>query len=676
MGRPFDEATVLRLAQKDAPVTVDLATRRFIGRRGLAESLVAALVVLLLASTSRAAEFSCAGGDVSCLVAAIHAANALNEPSTIQLGDGAYTLTSVDNETDGPNGLPSVTGSLTIRGGRVFGTSIGHGRLFTPPPIVEPPDFRLVHVAPTGRLTLEHLALLGGRTRRAESSFGGGILNNGGTLVLDQIILMSNLVIGDAAYGAAVFNNEGTVVLTSCSIGQNNVVAEGVGAGGGLATAGGRVSIVGTGIWENRVSAAAAAGAGIADVVAGPSPKAGGAAVVEIINSTIHSNTVSGDHSVVGDRSARGGGIFTTPHSEWRLDSTTIAFNVVNVTDGTPDAGAGIAANGPVSIQNTVVAQNYSPVLLWDCSGTVTSLDHNLVGDVSGCTIAQQPHDLTGDPGFMSRRKTDSRTNLPPSATSRLIDAGDPATCPPTDQLGRPRVGICDIGAAEFYSEPLGDFVTGLYGQALGRAPSATELADWLGFLQPDPTLVRARATVHAFFEGAESLSRPVTPSSYVTALYRAILGREPDPAGLQVWVRALLDGADTAVAAFVASAEFRSRLPDCRDTVAVFALVTRLYQHALGRTPAPGESAAWTSRIVTTCDVKGGVTAFLDSAEYLAVPRTLADHVTVRYRALLGREPGDGDVSGWVDYLSAQRASIEDRFVESPEFLAQQLFR
>jgi hypothetical protein len=57
-----------------------------------------------------AATFSCAAGNVACLIAAIHAANATPVPDTIQLAAGTYLLTTVDNTTDGANGLPSVTG--------------------------------------------------------------------------------------------------------------------------------------------------------------------------------------------------------------------------------------------------------------------------------------------------------------------------------------------------------------------------------------------------------------------------------------------------------------------------------------------------------------------------------------------------------------------------------------
>jgi hypothetical protein len=70
------------------------------------------------ARPSQAADFSCAAGDVACLLAAIATANANGETNTITLAAGTYTLTAVDNTTDGANGLPSVTSAwpLTIRG--------------------------------------------------------------------------------------------------------------------------------------------------------------------------------------------------------------------------------------------------------------------------------------------------------------------------------------------------------------------------------------------------------------------------------------------------------------------------------------------------------------------------------------------------------------------------------
>src|SRR6516225_12210372 len=68
---------------------------------------------LALASPFRvqAEAFHCGAGDAPCLIAAITEANANGQRNTIFLDAGTYTLTAVDNDTDGPNGLPSIIGS-------------------------------------------------------------------------------------------------------------------------------------------------------------------------------------------------------------------------------------------------------------------------------------------------------------------------------------------------------------------------------------------------------------------------------------------------------------------------------------------------------------------------------------------------------------------------------------
>jgi hypothetical protein len=129
---------------------------------GLLVSLVS------LAPPSQAADFACAAGDVACLIDAIDQANANGEANTITLEAGTYTLTAVDNNTDGPNGLPSVTSTLTIQGAGADTTILERD--------ASAPGFRFLHVATTGALTLEGLTL------RRGSPFvqgGGGSLPGG-----------------------------------------------------------------------------------------------------------------------------------------------------------------------------------------------------------------------------------------------------------------------------------------------------------------------------------------------------------------------------------------------------------------------------------------------------------------------------------------------------------------
>src|SRR5215475_12771505 len=145
--------------------------------------IVAGLLVLLgLAHPTPAAEFACAAGDVACLITAIHAANTNEEANTITLAAGLYTLTAVDNNTDGPTGLPSVTGPLTLRGAGADSTVLERA--------AGAPPFRLLHVAATGGLTLEGLTLGGGDATTTNA--GGGIWNQG-TLTLTRSTLSGNV---------------------------------------------------------------------------------------------------------------------------------------------------------------------------------------------------------------------------------------------------------------------------------------------------------------------------------------------------------------------------------------------------------------------------------------------------------------------------------------------------
>jgi hypothetical protein len=80
-------------------------------------SIAAALIgTLALSQPGQAGEFTCTSGDVACLIKAIREANANGEANTITLEAGTYPLTMVDNNTDGSNGLPSITSPLTLQG--------------------------------------------------------------------------------------------------------------------------------------------------------------------------------------------------------------------------------------------------------------------------------------------------------------------------------------------------------------------------------------------------------------------------------------------------------------------------------------------------------------------------------------------------------------------------------
>jgi hypothetical protein len=221
---------------------------------------------------------------------------------------------------------------------------------------------------------------------------GGGIFNDsGGTVTMTDSTLASNSGI-DPGFSGGI-TNFGTLTITNSTLSGN---AGRFGAGG----------------IEN-----------------------GG--TVTLLNSTL-----SGNHCV----DCLGGGIGN--FGTLTITNSTLSDNAVR---GFGQGGGLFSSGGTVAVQNTILALNTArrgP----DCAGPVTSFDHNLIGTMTGCTLTLQPNDLTGDPGLAAFTDdgTPGNGHYPLLPTSRAIDAGNDAACPPTDQLGQPRVGPCDIGAIEF----------------------------------------------------------------------------------------------------------------------------------------------------------------------------------------------------------------------------------
>jgi uncharacterized delta-60 repeat protein len=251
-----------------------------------------------------------------------------------------------------------------------------------------------------------------------------------------------------------------------------------------------------------------------------------------------------------------------------------------------------------------------------------------------------------------------------------LVAAGSFSASGATDiLLARYQALGCPTGDPGPCQASLAAVVTDVYLAALERQPDAGEVDYWVDVLETEPTPDTARNMLHVVFDGPEFRQRPVNPWQYVEALYQALLGRDPAPAELDGWVQAVLDRFNTVLPEFLDSSEFQRLVPSCQDQAAVTLLVGRLYQQVLRRVASAEELAWWTQDIVTWCAVQGAVEVFFTSLEYLSVLRTLADHVTVLYRALLAREPDVGGLAWWVDDLAGQLAMLEDAIMASPEF-------
>jgi hypothetical protein len=429
---------------------------------------VAAAVAFGLALTSphavQATTFDCRAGDVQCLIDAINTANANGEQNTIGLAAGTYTLTAPDNPG---NGLPVITSPLTITGQGAETTIIERD--------AGAPDFRLFLVAAQGTLSLNTLTLDGGGDFVA--GIGGAIFNSGTLTVTRSTIRGFNVSLS----GGAIFNS-GTLTVTRSTIRDNTAFSH-----GGIDNVGGTVTITNSTIEHNSGGHEGGGLGNMAGTIVitattfAHNDADGGGAILNdgtltVTNSAFTDNRAGGTGQgtianfgtlvVINTTFARNVAFSFFPEKGaaiWNADTlflinSTLADNQVRPESSPVPRGQGGSALASASgattlLQNTLLARNvgsggHGP----DCVGVVTSLGTNLIGDPTGCTITLQPGDLTGDPGLgdFTDNGRPGNGHFPLLTTSQAIGAVRDAWCPPTDQLGRRRIGPCDIGAIAY----------------------------------------------------------------------------------------------------------------------------------------------------------------------------------------------------------------------------------
>ena len=420
-------------------------------------SIFAVVLCLTLALTqpALAKTFHCEAGDVACLIAAINTANANGHKNTIELEAGVYTLTAADNVTpgpngqDGPNGLPSITSTLTIKGTGADATGIAR------PLSSSPPWFRLMHVAASGDLTLQGVTLSGGFC----VCDGAGLYNAGGAVTVTDSVFTQNGALGTGGLASTA----GTVNIEGSRFSLNG---GNQGGPGGLSLYGGTASITKSTFDHNGAGTA-----GAIDLCGGCFGPAN-AGMLTITDSAITDNScflcTAGGIAIRGftvtitnSTFARNGGqlddaLAILNAGTLHLANVTLANNVdtsgPSLVRGTPTLMT--ETGSTTTIENSILALT-SSLDTHDCSGVITSLGHNFIGNPAGCNINMQLSDLVGDPGLDTFQDNGQPGNghFPLLPSSRAIDTGA-ALCPQRDQIGQRRIKECDTGAIAFRAVP------------------------------------------------------------------------------------------------------------------------------------------------------------------------------------------------------------------------------
>lgn len=266
--------------------------------------------------------------------------------------------------------------------------------------------------APSGPIAITHSGS-GMATIDANGIDRAFAVGSGMTATLSKMII-ENGVVTVGSQGGGILVSVGTLTLDDVMV-QNNTAQ--TGGGGGVANDNGTLTVM------NSTFAGNLSGAGTGS---------GGGAIYttgSIGTTTVTNATISGNSATAG------GGIY----------NRNGATNLTNVTIANNSGGAALYVfGGSVSTKNTILANGTN------CSGTVTSLGHNLdtggscgsgPSDIHGGNPALQPLANNGGPTLTQA--------LGPS--SQAIDAGDAVGCPSQDQRGQPRPqgNGCDIGAFE-----------------------------------------------------------------------------------------------------------------------------------------------------------------------------------------------------------------------------------
>ncbi len=202
-------------------------------------------------------------------------------------------------------------------------------------------------------------------------------------------------------------------------------------------------------------------------------------------------------------------------------------------------------------------------------------------------------------------------------------------------------------------------FVTRQFVDLTTVAPTPAELSTWT------TALANRSKTKGELIEAIRRGSDNAVNVDPAARLYRAFLGRAPDPSGLRFWVSRRRTGTWTLnriADSFAGSSEFKRRYGQLTNRQ----FVTLIYTDVLGRPADAGGVDYWTRQLDLRRRNRGSVmVGFSESNEYQRRQAHNTD-VAIAYLYLMGRMPTSEETSAWV----ARQASGTPQAVLAGELL------
>lgn len=181
----------------------------------------------------------------------------------------------------------------------------------------------------------------------------------------------------------------------------------------------------------------------------------------------------------------------------------------------------------------------------------------------------------------------------------------------------------------------LGQYVSSLYQDLLGRSAGQVEKAAWSALAANTPSEVVV----------ADMLSTTEYHNDFVNTVYQQSLGRLPDIPGLIGWSTAMSAGKleEQVRANFASSLEYF-----LKNGASPVGYVEALYANVLRRVPDPAGVGYWLGRLALGTSPLEVATSFIVGAEYASA------QIARAYETYLHREPDSAGLASWLHSYQA----------------------
>jgi hypothetical protein len=205
-------------------------------------------------------------------------------------------------------------------------------------------------------------------------------------------------------------------------------------------------------------------------------------------------------------------------------------------------------------------------------------------------------------------------------------------------------------------------FAMQLYRDILFREGESAGVQYWQSVI--DAGALTRSQVARAFLDSAEFRAG----AGEIVGLYLGTLERLPDIAGMDYWMEQLQAGSSLRQisSAFAADTEFSSMYGGLNDK----AFVDQLYLNAMQRPADSAGETYWLARLQNGSARSEVVRQFIESPEFLGT-RQAEINIALNYLGLLGRTPEQNGYSGWVAQHDAGVAEIAiiGAFLSSAEY-------